>query len=139
MIFQRALHRELASAAGATVAGNTGVVYVSLPIQNPYVGNYHCTGYFQHPTSPRAINLDQTMSTINCNTVLSFVGDLGAGRPLWLQINPDNSVTLIDQSGLGVAPLGANTYNPGTRTFSLNYGYPAAAPTRIITETCVHL
>ncbi len=130
---------KITSASGGTVAANTGVTYVALPIQNPYVGTYHCTGYFQHPTSPRPIDQDKTMTTINCNTVLSQVGDLGAGRPMWLTINPDNSVTITDQSGLGVAPNGPNTYNPATKTFTLNYAYPAGSPTRIINETCVHL
>jgi hypothetical protein len=69
------------------------------------------------------------------------LGDLGAnGFYMYVRVNADNTVTILPDptsaGGLDVFATGANTYNPTTKTFSLNYAYNTAAPRRV-TETVV--
>ena len=71
-----------ASNSAVTVASNatysTKVILVT--IKNPYDGNYAGTGYFFHPTSPRAINKSVTISTISAVTSQTDLGDLGGSN-----------------------------------------------------------
>jgi hypothetical protein len=117
---------------GRELINNNGVtVYVA----NAYSGEYFSEGYFSHPSSPRAINRAKTLVPINLNTVETEYGDLGSsGWKMWLQVNEDNSVTVIPKgsANTGTVPSGPNSYDPTTKTFTLNYQYSGG--TRVITE-----
>ena len=118
-----------------------GARLMALPISNPYEGKYHATGHFNHPTAGiRVIDEIKTLSTVNCNTVTTTVGDLG-GYELNIKVNTDNSVTI--SGGLSSSqPLvqdtsKPNNYNPATKTFTLNYYYVGSGGNRVIDEVLV--
>lgn len=133
---------ESVSDAGVQVSGNFKTQVAAIGIKNKYQGNYRSVGYFDHPTSPRAINRDKFVSTVNTVTSEMELGDLG--QYIKVTVNPDNSLNV--EPGTGTSGTSAlvdempgdptynNTYDPATKTFKLKYGYPMPAPTRIITE-----
>lgn len=58
---------------------------------------------------------------------------------MFIRVNDDITVTLIPDPTAAtqdIFPIGANTYNPATKTFTLNYTYSSGAP-RKITEKVV--
>ncbi len=122
---------------------NNGSKLMALPISNPFAGTYHVTGEFIHPTAgARVINEDKVLSTVDCQTVLTTVGDLG-GYDLYIKVNADNSVT-ISGGGNGISPLvqdtsKPNVYDPLTKTFTLNYYYPGSGGNRVISEVYTRL
>ncbi|MFN7116912.1 MAG: BT_3044 domain-containing protein [Saprospiraceae bacterium] len=117
--------------------GLGGALYTFV-IKNEYDGKYQATGVFHHPTAgDRDIDEEKILVTVNSNTVITNLGDLGgAGYQMFLTVNADNTVTIapsgatpnIDQS------WGENYYDPATKSFHLHYSYNTAAP-RIIEET----
>jgi len=117
-------------------AGNESLVKVV--IKNQYDGEYHSTGYFSHPTSPRDIDKDKTLSTRGASEVETELADL-TPRTMRIIINSDNTLQ-INENG-SVSPVGAtlvpgdpvynNKYDPATKTFYLKYAYGAG---RLITE-----
>jgi hypothetical protein len=123
------------------IAGNMKSYLVSLPISNPYEGNYHASGTFTHPTAGvRTIDEDKVLSTVDCKTVKTTVGDLG-GYDAIFTVNADNTVTVT--GGLSASQLlvqsGVNTYTPATKTFVVNYYYVGGGGNRVISETLVRL
>jgi hypothetical protein len=134
------------SATGGVIVAdhlNQGARLMALPISNPYEGQYQVNGTFIHPTAgSREINEVKTLSTVDCRTVTTSVGDLG-GYELNIRVNADNSVTIT--GGLSASqPLiqdttKPNVYNPATKTFTLNYYYVGAGGNRVMTETYVKL
>jgi hypothetical protein len=134
------------SATGGVIPAdplNMGARLMGLPISNPYEGSYQVTGVFIHPTAgSRDINEVKTLSTVNCNTVTTTVGDLG-GYELNIKVNPDNSVTitggLSDSQPLIQDNTLPNFYDPATKTFVLNYYYVGSGGNRVISETYVKL
>lgn len=127
---------------GYVIAQNLKNVLVSVGIRNEYEGDYQATGIFHHPTAgDRDIDEEKFAQTFGPTAVLINLGDLGAsGYQMILTINPDNTVTI---EPAGVTPnidqhWGPNTYDPATKTFTLNYSYNSAAP-RIVEETIVRL
>jgi hypothetical protein len=128
----------ITDAQGAIVSGNFKTVLKSIAVKNQYDGEYHASGVFNHPTAgPRDIDQDKTLSTIDGNTVETDFADLGPAWKMWLRVNADNSVTLIPKAGANPAtvPNGLNTYDPATKTFTLNYKYAGAGGDRVINET----
>ncbi len=133
-------------ALGITIAGaNNGYkvrnglssAMYTFVIKNKYDGTYRATGVFHHPTAgDRDIARDKTLATVNANTVITELGDLGgSGYQMLLTVNADNTVTIAPS---GVTPnidqsWGDNYYNPATKTFHLHYSYNVAAP-RVIEE-----
>jgi hypothetical protein len=126
-----------------TISGNLNTGIVSIGVKNAYEGDYHATGFFQHPTVPRDIDMDEYVSTIGLNSVSKVLGDL-TGTNINITINANNTVSIAPGSGTSgttasVAAMSGdgvynNTYDPATHTFWLKYGYPMPGPTRIITE-----
>lgn len=110
---------------------------LSIVVKNQYDGTYHATGVFHHPVAgDRNMDLEKVMTTVDGSTVHTTVGDLG-GYDLYLHINPDNTVDVSGSVGSNaVKPIVGqpNTYDPATKTFTLNYYYNDAAP-RLIDET----
>jgi len=119
--------------------------------QAQVAGNYNATGYFFHPSAPRAINLSKVISQVGPNTYQVDFADLGpSGYAFTFDIDATNH--LINWVPVGATPspgsgfmtadnpgninfnpspasLGYtsavynNTYNPATNTFYLHYGY----------------
>lgn len=138
-----------------TISGNFNTAVVNVAIKNQYDGLYDVTGYFTHPSSPRAINIaGEKVKTFNATTITKALGDLGDATPVNIIINADNTVTvgpapgatgstaLVNNYSQSGYPEYNNTYNPATKTFMLCYGYPMATPTsiptRIIREKLVY-
>ncbi|GAB3553929.1 BT_3987 domain-containing protein [Spirosoma fluminis] len=123
---------------GVVVSSNYGSKILAVVPRNNYEGNYQSTGTFNHPTAgARAINRPKTLSSIDETTSQTEYADLGGSSTMWLKINADNTVTIIPKGTSAAATIqsGVNTYNPTTRTFTLNYRYAGAGGDRVITET----
>jgi hypothetical protein len=126
----------ISDASGVKISGNLGFMNIFVGgTPNKYDGAYKATGYFTHPTAPRAIDRAKTLKTIDKATSETEFADLGS--PVWLKVNKDNTVTMIPQgSTAGLAgpfeQTGVNKYDPATKTFTLNYQYNVG--TRAITE-----
>lgn len=127
---------------GYVIADNLKNVLVGVAIRNQYEGDYQATGIFHHPVAgDRDIDEEKFAQTFGPNSVIVNLGDLGAsGYQMILTVNPDNTVTI---EPAGATPnidqhWGPNTYDPATKTFTLNYSYNSAAP-RIVEETIVRL
>jgi len=120
------------------------IVVAPLPVINQYEGNYVETGYFTHPTSPRALSMTKYLSSVDANTVVCDLADLGSnGYTMQIKVEPDNSclVTIL-VNGVPYGTAGGasgnqagqtNQYFPATKTFILNYQYNYS--TRLITDT----
>lgn len=119
------------------ISGNYGKQVIALRVKNKYHGLYHATGVFIHPTAgPRDIDEDKELVTVEPNSVQANLGDLGgAGYQMILTINADNTVSIAK---FGATPnidyQGPNTYDPATKTFTLNYSYNGAGGPRIVRE-----
>ena len=138
------------------ISGNMNIAVIAIATKNQWDGSYDVTGYFQHPSSPRAINITgEKVKTYNANTIQKALGDLGDATPINITINPDNTVTIMAPPGASGStasvanyldpskPQYNNTYDPATKTFWLSYGYPfppppGQAPSRWITEKLVY-
>jgi hypothetical protein len=126
------------SSPSVKVSGNYGKQVVALRVKNKYHGLYHATGVFTHPTAgPRPIDEDKELATVEPNSVLANLGDLGgAGYQMVLAVQPDNTVT-ITKSGAtpSIQYLGPNFYDPVNKAFNLHYSYtPAGGAPRIVQE-----
>lgn len=155
-----------ASGKDIPVAGNMKSYLLSLPISNPFAGDYHAVGYRVHPTSGTfTVNTTETASTIDCKTIRKgLMGDY----PYTLDITVTdqtmvvngatvNKVTLStpdvapenfgmyatftgDPATSPAAPSAAmNYYNPVTKVFVLNYFYLSAGAARKIFEILTRL
>jgi hypothetical protein len=137
---------------GYTISGNMNWSVVAIAVKNQWDGNYSATGYFQHPTSPRAINISgEDVITTGPNSVTKPLGDLGSGVLINMTINADNTVTITAGSGANPTTQGIpggttvngvvynNRYDPATKSFYLYYGYPYPSPTRIIYEKVTYV
>lgn len=141
----------ITDASGETVSSNYQTILVPILIKNVYEGNYTVTGYFFHPSAPRAISATKYFATVNGNRVEGQLGDL-AGWAIRFDINgsalsnfeaagatpapPASGFFTADNPGAiaypgpafpGTAPWVQttynNTYDPATKTFYLHYGY----------------
>jgi hypothetical protein len=120
---------------------NQGSRLMGLPINNPFAGNYKVTGTFVHPTAgTRVIDESKTLSTVNCSTVETSIGDLG-GSGFLIKVNADNTVTIGGELSASqpLLPITGqtNAYNPATKTFTLNYYYVGSGGNREIHEVYV--
>jgi hypothetical protein len=131
-----------------TAAGGASKTYVIVTAAipelkvNKYQGNYAETGYFTHPTTPRALNRTKFLSYVDPNTVTCELADLGtSGYTMNIKVNSDNSCEVTQfLSGSPLAnsqlvPGAANAYYPDTKTFILNYEYLGSNGWRIIADT----
>jgi hypothetical protein len=126
------------SAGEYKVRSGLGSALFKIIAKNQWDGRYKAAGVFSHPTAgDRAIDRVKDLVSINANTVVAELGDLGgSGYYMWLTINTDNSVTVKPS---GVTPnvdqsYSKNYYDPATKKFYLHYSYHLTAP-RIVKET----
>ena len=120
------------------VSGNYGQQVIALRVKNQYHGTYHATGVFTHPTAgPRDIDEEKELATVEPNSVLAPLGDLGAaGYQMVLAIQPNNTVTITKAGATpSIEYLGPNFYDPVTKSFHLHYSYtPPGGAARVIQE-----
>jgi Domain of unknown function (DUF1735) len=145
---------KIASATGATIATNLSVIVLPIKLRNPYEGAYTVTGYFVHPSSPRALNLNKSLSTISAIESRGLVGDLGS--TFTFDVSPTN--TLVNFQSAVNANSGFingvdnavgdpnypgppfvhttynNTYDPATGIFWMHYGYNGVPPVNFTRE-----
>lgn len=135
-----ALPVTITSSSSGLISSNFGTAIFVTVAKNQYHGLYHSTGFFQHPSSPRALNADKELSTVSANSNLTGHSDLGT--PFLITVQPDNSVTFVDNNfnsyDKGTIVVNgeeySNTYNPTTRTFYLYYEYIGGTGPRTIYE-----
>jgi hypothetical protein len=110
-----------------------------LPVINKFEGMYVSTGHFDHPTSPRDLNSEKYLSSLDASTVSCDHSDLGSsGYTLTIKINADNTLVVkqFSPGELGeMVPGAINKYDPATKTFTLNYRYMGGNGWRSISET----
>lgn len=141
------------------ISGNLQNGFIKIVIKNSYDGDYISNGYFYHPASPRAINKrSKHVSTLDASTVEIELGDLGgSGYLAAVTVNPDNTLTIVAESGAAGAPYTMftsglpssapgytpqwtgsstcnNTYDPITKTFYVRYGYKGGTGWRVTEE-----
>jgi hypothetical protein len=134
----------ITSATGGVIVSdalNQGSRLMALPINNPFAGTYKVTGTFVHPTAgTRIIDETKVLSTVNCSTVETSIGDLG-GSGFLIKINANNTVTIGGELSASqpLLPITGqpNVWNPTTRTFTLNYYYVGSGGNREIHEVYV--
>ena len=139
--------RKLLLVLFATVSFLSGLNAQSQNLQGSYLG----TGYFFHPTSPRALYSTKTITKISTNTYQLDLADLGAsGYSVQFTIDAFNNLT--NWQPVGSTPISpasgfmtidnpggfsfypgsttgylhstySNRYDVATKTFYLHYGY----------------
>lgn len=119
---------------------NSALSFVNIGIEglpNAYEGIYRSVGYFKHPISPRNIDQDKTLKTIDKTTIETQFADL-QNFVMWLKVNKDNTVKLIPKASAdalnNLVQTGTNTYDPNTKKFTLNYQYTVDNEERIVNE-----
>jgi hypothetical protein len=126
-------------------------ILIEVKVKNNYEGEYHATGLrllYAGPTVAAGlagqftIDDEKYMYTIDQNTVETDVADLVGAAWMFLEVDPVTFNVTVKPSTLGptfaLSNDGPCTYNPATRTFTLNYKYfNAAGNLRTITETIV--
>jgi Domain of unknown function (DUF1735) len=150
-----ALGLSIQSANGAEVSGLYKSVVVELKAKSPYEATYLASGTrtsYNGATVGSGIASTFTISgtkdliTVSANTVDGIMGDLGF-VPFYysLQVNATTNAVTVLQSIANpsdtpptVGNNGTCTYNPTTRTFTLNYFYlNSSGNLRQLTETLV--
>lgn len=153
-----------ASGVDIPVAGNMKSYLLSLPISNPYAGDYNFVGYRIHPSlGIFTANEVETLTTIDCKTVRKdqmgdypYIADIeitsatmvvnGATVYKVKVTTPDIATadfgmyeTYTGSTTTAPAPPSAdvNYYNPATKTFVLNYYYLSSGAARKIYEILV--
>ncbi len=126
-------------------------VLVFVQVKNDYEGLYHSTGQrtiYNGPTlasgiaSIADIDDDKYLYTIDQTTVETDVADLIGGGYMFLEVDPiTNKVTVMPSTVSPTFLLSNNgpcTYDPNTKTFTLEYKYfNGAGNLRTISETIV--
>lgn len=126
----------ITDASGKEISGNYGTHMVLVTIKNPWDGIYAATGTFTHPVSGvRTIDEEKGLATVDPTTVSSTLGDLGEDYVVTLKVDASNKVTVTSEDFELSVPAGkANTYDPDTKTFHLNYQYSGTGGFRVIQE-----
>lgn len=144
--------------AGSNAVSNASLkdALYSIGIKNAYEAYYTTSGFFFHPSSPRALDDIKYLYTVSGTRCLAPLADLyGSGYYFWFDVSGTNTLTNWDctpqappHSGFftadnpgafaypgpelpGTAPYVQttynNTYNPATKTFWMHYGYGSGA------------
>ena len=148
-----AIGLSIAETSDGEISPTSSNVFIVLQVKNAYEGDYKATGQrvLYNGATPATgiavvapIDRVKYAGTIDNNTIEIEVADL-AGAFMYLEINPTtNQVTVLPSATSATFfPMtnnGSCTYNPVTKTFTLNYlYYNATGALREITETLVRL
>jgi hypothetical protein len=80
---------------GLVVSGNYNTKVVRVLAKNKYHGTYHSVGYFEHPSSPRPINMDKDLLSTGPNTLTGPYADLGgSGYKYALVVNEGTTIVV---------------------------------------------
>ncbi|SDF73260.1 BT_3987 domain-containing protein [Mucilaginibacter sp. P25] len=133
----------ISDAAGLTVhAESKDTLYTFFAIKNKYDGEYHSTGIFHHPVNgDRAIDRDKILTTAGATAVSTEIGDIGGS--MTLTVNEATNEVTVSGNVSATQPLlpvagKKSIYDPATKSFILNYRYPAGTGDRVIEETIKH-
>lgn len=136
-----ALPISITDGGGQQISNYKTVIY-AINVKNQYDGSYRADGTitFPPPTAGRSeVNITKTLATIDGNTVSATCLDLGgSGYVMYLKVNADNTVTVTPSPGAANQTIQNNgpcTYDPATKTFTLNYKYIGGTGDRVIFET----
>ncbi|MCR8560130.1 DUF1735 domain-containing protein [Mucilaginibacter sp. BJC16-A38] len=117
-------------------------VYYTVGLKSAYEGDYTANGSisFPNPASNRSwVNRDKPLTTVSGNTVHAEAADLGGSNYFMnLTVNADNTVTVQSAPGAANQTIQNNgqcTYDPSSKTFTLNYKYVGGTGDRHIAET----
>lgn len=138
------------------ISANFGAAMYSLNIRNSYDGIYSCvTGFIQRYSAPgvptvgdalngsMAGNPDVTLRTVGAYTVeisnLQWHGGGGIGGINNLRATVDPVTHEVTMKSLGNPTLAStpglqNTYDPATKTFTLNFDWNPAGASRVVTD-----
>lgn len=142
-----ALAIRISAASQGEISKLRKVYIVEVKVKNAYEADYDSKGVRTSHGGPTAAapvtgtfpwSFVKTLATVNANTCELETAD-GVDL-MYLTVNPDNSVTITDSpnGGFITANDGLCVYNPGTRTFTLNYKYfNSAGNLRRMTEVLV--
>jgi len=134
------------------ISQNSKDILVEVKVKNDYEGEYLATGQrilYAGPTVASGIanvadfeDEEKYLFTIDNNTVETDVADLIGSGWMYLEVDPATfEVTVLPSATSPTFDLSNNgpcTYDPVTRTFTLNYKYyNAAGNLRTITEVIV--
>ncbi len=155
----------IAEAKGCQISDAKSQVAVAISAKNQYDGIYRVYGTFFHPTNPDitgafgtpnfggqllcemittgAASLNRNYGGVVGESVVVYNNVVGVftyftGVKMRFSVNANNTVNVIPvPTFIAVDPSPYNcTYNPATRTFTLNYGWTSGAQ-RLITENLV--
>jgi hypothetical protein len=117
---------------------------ITLGVKNQYDGDYTANGTisFPDPTSNRSwADRTKTLSTVNATTNETEAADLGgSGYMMYLKVNADNTVTVTPAPtapNQTIQNNGPCTYDPATKTYTLNYKYIGGTGDRVIHDVLV--
>jgi hypothetical protein len=159
---------QLAEAQGAQISDSKGQLGVEISAKNEWDGIYKVYGTFLHPanadltgdfgTPSSGGDVECALYTTGSNTLnrdygapigesvlvynhVSNVFTYFTGVKSRFRVNANNSVTVSEAPGtIAFDPTPNNcSYNPATKTFTLNYGWTSTGGQRVITEYLVYL
>ncbi|MDB5287997.1 MAG: hypothetical protein JWR05_2946 [Mucilaginibacter sp.] len=135
-----ALPLTITDGGGQQISNYKTVIY-NVQVKNVYDGAYSATGSisFPPPTIGRSwTNRAKTLTTVNATTSVTEAGDLSPnGFFMYLKVNADNTVIVTpspSSANQTIQNNGSCTYNPTTKTFTLNYKYVGGTGDRVISE-----
>ncbi len=146
------------------IPSNMKSYMLSLPISNPYAGDYRVVGYRIRPGNPtEPVDAIEAFNTVDCKTVrktgfgnytsyditievtstVVVVGGVNCFKVIATPIDPATGGSVggmftawTGDATLTPADLTINYYNPVTKVFILNCYYNSTAGNRIMYETC---
>jgi len=129
-----ALGVKLAGApSGYEISAGEDKAVIAVVVKNPYEADYATSGYFFHPSAPRAMADGKYLYTLGPNTSEAGLGDLyGAGY--WFAFDVDGSNNLTNWVNLDATPAapGGSGFmtldNPGGFDYSVAAAQDGATP-----------
>ena len=143
----------IAEVNGGLVSQDKFDVVVTLAVKNAYEGDYHSTGLLTVYNGPDVASGISTTYTIDEDKYLSTIDNVTSevevgyfaftGGYMYMVVNPSNNQVTVGPSFTAptfnvIQNNGTCAYNPGTKTFTLNYKYfNGAGNLRVISEVMV--
>ncbi len=127
-----ALPLKIVSASGVTVSGNFGTLNLLVGIKNAYDADYTTTGFFFHPSAPRALKDTKHISTVGINTCSAGLADLyGSNYYFQFDVAGSNLTNWVPLGSTPAAPASGfmTADNPGGTDYSSSApNNPGTAP-----------